>query len=498
VLLVIDIGTSNFKAALFDYQGNCRSFAAQPMVMGVEENPAGEGENGGPSAEEANPEQWLRAFAGTLSRLDSPAAVEAVVISGNGPTLTPVTGRPGITAGGDLSLPAGMARLWLDRRATVEAKTVSALTGGFVDPGFFLPKALLLKSRDPGLYEKTRWFLSPAEYLACALTGEARTVLPSAGFERWYWNDGLLDATGLDREKFPPFIPPGECIGLLSGAAASRFGFSREVRVIAGGPDFFVSILGTGAVRPGAACDRSGTSEGINLCTENRVRDSRLMCYGHPVSPYWNLSGIISTSGRAIRWGRELLGMEKLPYPAFYELAAAAPAGAGGLIFLPYLAGERAPIWDPRARGVFLGLSLSTGRRELARAIVEGVCFAIRDVITVMEEAGAPLRDLRVSGGPGESPVFNQLKADISGRPVLLPARRDAELLGLTMLGAAAMGKYASAGEAAGALVSIVREYAPAEQHASRYDRLFEDYRGLYRSLKAQFANNLDSREDNS
>jgi xylulokinase len=424
--------------------------------------------------------------------------VEAVIISGNGPTLTPVTGTPGLR-GGELSLPSGAALSWRDRRAEEEARLVSGLMGGFVDPSFFLPKALWIKNHAPELYEKTRWFLAAPEFLVHALTGEARTVFPSPGFDRWSWNDRILDATALDREKFPPLVYPGDIIGNLSPAAASRFGFSPGVKVIAGGPDFFVSILGTGAIRPGQACDRSGTSEGINLCAPRRIDDPRLMCYGHPVKPLWNLSGIISSTGGAIAWGRELLGLEQLPHAAFYDLAASAPAG--GLIFLPYLAGERAPIWDPRAQGVFMGLRLDTGRAALARAIAEGVCLAMRDVITVMEETGAPAAELRVTGGPGESPFLNQLKADVTGRPVLIPGLRSsaehpaklpaehpaklpAELTGLAVLGAAAMGKYGSAGEAAEALVGIVRTFVPDEKKAPTYDRAFAKYRDIYRSLK--------------
>jgi xylulokinase len=471
LLLVIDIGTSTFKAALFNYDGLTEGIHSLPLTRN-----SGEGETDGAG--------WLRAFETLAPRLGQLGAVEAVVVSGNGPTLVPVTGRPGFS-GGKLSLPAAGARLWLDRRAEEEARTVSALTGGFVDPSFFLPKALAIKNREPELYGKTRYFLSTAEYLACALTGEARTVLPSAGFERWYWNDAVLDAAGLDREKFPRFISPGECIGTISEAAAARFGFKRNLRVIAGGPDFFVSILGAGALRPGQCCDRSGTSEGINLCTEHRVSDKRLMSYGHPIRPYWNLSGIISTSGGAVRWVRDLLGMEQLPNAAFYRLAESSPPGAGGLLFLPYLAGERAPIWDSRARGVFFGLNLSTGRGELARAAAEGVCFAIRDVIEVMKEAGAPVRELRVSGGPAESGFLNQLKADISGCPVLIPAQREAELLGLAVIGAAALGRYASAEEAARALVRIGRTFTPDERQKPVYDRFFAAYRGLYRAVKA-------------
>jgi xylulokinase len=420
-----------------------------------------------------------------MPRLEGLGEVEALIISGNGPTVTPVTGTPEASAAG-LSLPAGTARLWLDRRARDESRIVSDLAGAYVDPSFFLPKVLRIKNSEPELYQRTRHFLSAPEYLMYALTGEARTILPSRGFERWYWTGETLQKAGLDPAKFPPFIAPGEPAGTLSAAAAARFGFSRKVKVYAGGPDFFVSILGTGTVEPGQACDRSGTSEGINLCTRDRIMDPRLMSYGHPIQPYWNLSGIISTSGRAIAWGREILGMTDQPYAAFYELAAKAEPGAGGLVFLPYLAGERAPHWDTHARGAFQGLNLSTGRAELARAVAEGVCFAIRDVTTVMEEQGAPLREIRVTGGPAESSFLNQLKADITGRPVLLPAQRDAELLGLAVLGAAAQGKYGSVQEAAAALVRIQETFHPQDP-AARYAQPFEMYRDLYRALKPQF-----------
>jgi xylulokinase len=322
-------------------------------------------------------------------------------------------------------------------------------------------------------------------------------VFPSAGFDRWYWNDAVLKKAGLDAEKFPPFVSPGDEIGTLLPAVAAQFGFSRKVTVLAGGPDFFVSILGTGTVRPGQGCDRSGTSEGINACTAARITDSRMMSYGHPIQPYWNCSGIISTSGKAIAWGQELLGITG--HEEFYALAAAAPPGAGGLLFLPYLAGERAPIWDPNARGVFMGLSLSTRREEIARAIAEGVCFAIRDVVTVMEEAGAPVEELRVTGGPAESTFLNQLKADISRRPVLLPGggtSRDegelrdklpAELLGLGVIGATAMGKYPSFGEAAATFVGIEKTFTPKADTASVYEDRFGSYRSLYQCLKSHF-----------
>jgi xylulokinase len=485
MLLVIDIGTSTFKAALVKYDGSGEGFVRLPLTVKPGNGPK----------YETDPGQWLRAFGEAAARLGPLKTVEAIIISGNGPTLAPVLGPPALTDG-ELSLPSAPARLWLDRRAEEEARIVSPVMGGFVDPSFFLPKALAVKNREPELYEKTRWFLAAPEYLVYALTGEARTVFPSEGFERWYWNGPALKALGLDADKFPPLVFPGEFIGTLTRAVASRFGFKSRVKVFAGGPDFFVAILGTGAVKPGLACDRAGTSEGINLCCRNKVDDNRLLCYGHPVKPYWNLSGPISTTGEAVAWGKKLLGMAGIPHASLSTLAKSAPAGAGGLVFLPYLAGERAPIWDPHARGVFLGLSLGTGREEIARAITEGICFAIRDVITVMEETGATVEELRVTGKPGESAYLNQLKADITGRPVLIPALKTAveplpaELLGLTALGTSAMGIYGSAAEAVLDLVTIMETFLPDEGKKPIYDQAFETYREAYRALKTVFEKN--------
>jgi xylulokinase len=484
MILAVDIGTSAFKAALFSASGECVKALSLPLPLSID---PGDG-----LRHETDPAIWLRAFEDCLARLAPLSGVAGLAIGGNGPSLVPVTGLP--SDRGTLELPAGSARLWLDRRAREEAAEVSALTDGFVDPGFFLPKALFIKNREPELYGQTKFFLSCPEYLSCALTGTPRTVFPSEGFDRWFWNPPILERLGLEGEKFPPFVPPGSLIGPVFPGLARRLGLTgpgenREIPVAAVGPDFFAAILGAGALEPGDACDRSGTSEGINLCTRRRISDPRLMSYGHPVKPYWNLSGIISTTGKALAWARDLLGFGGRPFGDFLELAESARPGGGGLLFLPYLAGERAPIWDPRARGSFLGLSLSTGPAELARSVTEGICFAMRDVIAVMEESGVFPGNLRVTGRPGESAFLNQLKADITGKPVLVPAARmDAELAGAAALGAAALGFYPAPERAAAAMVKIEKTYLPDKGKASLYAGLFAEYRAAYQSLKENFA----------
>jgi len=468
MLLTIDIGTSIFKSAIWDFEGNQTAFASVPLSISQNEGPRHEADSG----------QWLKAFEDcclTFGANINLNKIEALIICGNGPSLTPV-----LAASSTEVLTTAPSRLWLDRRAAEAARQVSALMGGFVDPSFFLPKALDIKINEPPLYEKTKFFLGCPELLAYALTGEARTVFPSDGFERWFWNDSILEKLGLDKGKFPPFIRPGEVFGHLLPEAAARFGFKTDLQVISGGPDFFAAILGTGTIRPGQVCDRAGTSEGINACTRRRIIDERLMSYNHPVKPFWNLSGVVSTTGKAIEWGHGLLGLET--YDAFYALAQKALPGAGGLVFLPYLAGERAPVWDPSKRGALRGLNLDTGRPEFARSVLEGICFAIRDITCIMEENasskedGVLIKELRVAGSLSGSDLLNQIKADITKKPVIVPAQKEAVLMGLAVIGSCVLGRYASFAEAASAFVKIDKEFLPDEKNAALYDELFGEY----------------------
>jgi len=233
-------------------------------------------------------------------------------------------------------------------------------------------------------------------------------------------------------------------------------------------------------IKPGQACDRAGTSEGINACTTRRIIDERLMSYKHPVKPFWNLSGVVSTTGKAIEWGHGLLGVET--YDAFYALAQTAKPGAGGLVFLPYLAGERAPVWDPSKRGVIKGLGLDTGRAEFARSVLEGICFAIRDITGIMEEDGVLIEELRVAGSLSGSDLLNQIKADITKKPVLVPVQKEAVLMGLAIIGSCVLGKYNSFAEAASAFVKIEIKYLPDAKNAALYDELFGEYLQIARS----------------
>jgi xylulokinase len=461
MLLTIDIGTSVFKTAVFDLKGK-RHFYSEVQIAG----------NSG--AYEIDPGLWISALETSCARIKNKKDINAVVISGNGPSLVPVLGSPQISEEG-VFVPAYPARLWLDRRSVVEAEKVSELMGGFVDAAFFLPKILNIRDNEAGLYEKTECFLGCPEFLAFALTGQALSVIPSPGFERWFWNDDAVEKLKLDARKLPPFISPGDLFGRMLPLAAEKFGFSKNIPVVSGGPDFFAAILGSGVCSPGQCCDRSGTSEGVNVCTETKISDKRLMAYGHPVKPYWNLSGVISTTGKAIEWCRDLLNVES--YDKFTSLAMKSGAGAGGMVFLPYLAGERAPLWDPDARGVWKGFGLSSGREEFARSVLEGICFAVRDVIAVMEEAGAKTEELCVTGGGAQNNFLNQLKADITGKAVSVPVYPDAELAGLAVIGTCVLGEFGSFKEAVQKFIAIGKRFEPDRQNSGLYLDLFQKYK---------------------
>lgn len=459
MLLTIDIGTSGFKSALWNTDGERLSFAAFPLS--VKYNGLGY---------EADPIDWLRAFEECCrlllnDKIKNLSLVRALVISGNGPTLVPVTEPPAF--GRSVSSPA--ARLWLDNKLTKTAEKcqaeVCAVMGGHVDAAFFLPKVLTIKNEEEEIYRRTKFFLGCPEYLAYALTGAACSVFPSEGFDRWFWNDSVLEKLSLDKEKFPPFIGPGDLFGTLTAQNAQYFGFEKNIPVICGGPDFFAAILGAGITEPGQACDRTGSSDGINLCTEKRVTDGMLMSYGHPVKPFWNLSGIIKTTGKAIEWCRDLLGISC--FEDFIALAGESKSGSGGLIFMPHLAGDRVSAGNASALGQWRGISLGSGRAEFANSVLEGICFAIRDVIAAMESAGrknsldTSINELRVTGGLAGIGYLNRLKADITGKKILVPVQKEAELLGLAIIGSCYLGAYSSWAEASRALVRIGEIYEP-------------------------------------
>ncbi len=474
MILVFDIGTTVLKGALLSEEGEFRCLSSRTLKM-IQTSRAG--------YYEADPDRWKAAVreitAELLSSSDDASSIRAVAVSGNGPTLVPVDRR------GEFLNPV---MTWMDRRGTVESGMIQEIQGFYLDPTFYLPKALWLANNRPDIYEKTKYFLSCPEFVTFWLTGEAVTVLPGSHFEKYFWNRDLLEKLGLDKSKFPNFVKPGTITGMVSPSGSVESGLPANIPVIAAGPDFIVSQLGTASVYPGRACDRAGTSEGINLCTKSYVTDPRLMGYGHIIEPWFNVSGIISTSGRAQDWIINAFGCSHLDLEKFLDEVKGVPPGSGKLLFLPYLTGERAPLWNPDARGAFIGLDLNHGRSEMVKAVLESIGYAMRDVLEVMSENGANISELRITGGPARSDIWNHIKADITGKNLLVPESTESELLGDLSLALYALGDSDNLADTADRIVRIKKVYEPHKEYSGIYNEMFDIYKESYSGLKTVFS----------
>lgn len=474
MILVFDIGTTVLKGALLSEEGDFVCLSSRTLKM-IQTSRA--------DYYEADPSQWKKNIKEMtielLSGKDAASSVRAVAVSGNGPTLVPVD------RSGEFLNPV---MTWMDRRGTAESAAIQELEGFYLDPTFYLPKALWLANNRPDVYEITSHFLSCPEAVSFWLTGEAAIVLPGNHFKKYFWNNGLLNKLGLDNSKFPEFIKPGTIIGRITASGSAESGLPAGIPVVASGPDFIVSLLGTATVYKGRACDRAGTSEGINLCTESYVSDPRLLSFEHIIEPWFNLSGIISTSGKAQDWIINTFGCGHLDCEEFLEEIKGVPPGSDKLLFLPYLTGERAPLWNPNARGSFIGLGLNHGRKEMVRAVLESIGFAMRDVIEVMSENGADISELRITGGPSRSNIWNQIKADITGKNLLVPESAESELLGDLSLALYALGDSDNLADTADSIVRIKKIYEPRKENSNIYNEMFNIYRESYSGLKSVFS----------
>jgi xylulokinase len=473
MILTVDVGTSVLKAALFHRSGipAVRAEAGITLLR-----------NPDPTRHEVDAQEWVSALRQATAGLGLPGGgkVDAVVVSGNSPTLVPVAAD---------GTPLSNAITWMDRRSVEEARIVAERRRCPIDASFFLPKALWLLRNQPDVYGRARWLFSCPEYLSFLLTGSAATFLPTPGYERSImWDAEAVRSLGMDPEKFPPFLASGRLLGDVSSAGMEIAGVPRGTPVFAGAPDYIVSLLGTGTVVPGRACLRAGTSEGINLCSPTGIRDPRLLCVEHIATGCYNVSGFISTSGKALEWFKAAMGRREQSYDSLFDDAARVPPGSNRLLFLPYLAGERAPIWDPDARGAFIGLTLNHARPEMTRAVLESVAFAIRDVIEVMQEAGASVEDLRITGRPSRSAAWNQIKADVTGRRILVPSQPDSDLAGDVCLALFGLGEFESVAAASQSIVTMGASFEPDAGRGRIYDAMFGLYRESYRGLRSVFA----------
>ena len=473
-LIGINIGTTSTKGGLFSTEGELLGQweRAYPLFSGE-----------CPGAATSDPQDWWKAVSKVLaccSRKISGGTLRGIAIGSHGPS---------VVALDEKGKPVRHSILWMDRRAVEEAAFIATATGSREDPAWYVPKALWIKNHEPLIFKKIRWLMQPLDYINFMLTGKITASLSSEYIKPW--REKTILAAGLPESLFPPYTLMGGYLGEVTPDAARRTGIPAATPVFAGtgGADFVEALAGTAVLEAGRVCDRGGTSQGLNLCWTSPIEGRGLFCSPHPLVPgHYHLGGLMSTTGKALQWYKELFYRRHTSYESLAGTAEFSPPGSRGLIFLPWLSGTRTPSWDPLARGVFLGMSLQHRKEDFVRAILEGVAMGINQFIRIFREGGAEPVEIRACGGQASSNLWNQIKADVTGLPVKVPLIHDGELLGMALIAGKGAGIFASIKDAAERLVKISREFTPDPVCHRHYAGLQQVYEGLYPSLKDHFA----------
>ncbi len=464
-ILGIDLGTTEVKAGLVGLDGRLLAIARAGYGLDV---------GHGPGWAEQDPAGWWSAVVVAVRALRPPEPVDVVAIGvdGHGPTLAAVDD------GGEATRPA---ITFLDTRATAEADELAAATGirGWaLGP---LPAALWLERHEPHVAARTRWYLTTWEWLAFRLTGAAAApIVPGQAIP-----DPLIvaEATGLRTGRRPPEVAIGSIVGELSGVAAEALDLRAGIPVAGGTNDAFASYLGAGLTQAGDAYDPGGSAGGFGVYWHEPVEVSGAFVTPAPLAGLFSVGAAMAATGRALDWFRDSVVGGGVTTERLLEEAGTTPPGADGVVFLPYLAGERSPIWDPTATGAFVGLTLGHGRAHLGRSILEASALAIRHVAEPMLAAGVTVTAMRACGGPARSETWNQIKADVTGFPVLVPGVLETAVLGSAILGAVGIGACADVPTGVRAMTRIERRLDPRPEHQATYDRAYAVYRGLYPAL---------------
>jgi xylulokinase len=466
-ILGIDLGTTEVKAGLVGLDGRLLAVTRAGYGLAV---------GHGTGWAEQDPASWWSAVVVAVHALRPPEPVDiiAIGVDGHGPTLAPVDER------GEATRPA---ITFLDTRAAAEADELAAATGirGWaLGP---LPAALWLERHEAEAAARTRWYLTTWEWLALRLTGDVSAPLvPGQDVPDV---SKVQAATGLRVDRRPPASALGGLVGHVTAEAGETLGLRAGIPVAGGTNDAFASYLGAGLTEAGDAYDPGGSAGGFGVYWHSPVEVAGAFVTPAPLEGLYSVGAAMAATGRALDWFRDGIVGGGLSTEWLLEEAAAAPAGSDGVVFLPYLAGERSPIWDPTATGAFVGLTLAHGRGHLVRAILEASALAIRHVAEPMLTAGVTVSAMRACGGPARSETWNQIKADVTGFTVLVPAVLETAVLGSGILGAVGVGACPDVPTAVRTMTRIERRLEPRPEWRAAYDRAYATYKGLYPALAA-------------
>jgi len=503
LLLGIDIGTSATKTLLANARGKVLATASVEYPVSSPR----------PGWSEQDPNDWWRAVIrgiGDVCRKAhvSPSKITGIGLSGQ------MHGSVFVNRAGQ---PLRPALLWNDQRTAAECQEIERLAGGrsrliamvhnVALTGFTAPKILWVRRHDPRTYEQTFRILLPKDYIRLRLTGEYATEVSDASgtllldIKARTWHKGLLGKLRIDTELLPPVHESVVVTGNISRTAAKATGLTPGTPVVGGAGDQPAGAVGNGIVRAGVVSATLGTSGVVFAHADRPVpnKAGNLQSFCHAVPDKWCVFGCMLSAGGSFQWLRntlleaEVAALRKARkdpgtlYNDLIKAAAKAPAGCEGLFFLPYLTGERCPYPDPDARGGWIGLTVRHDRSALIRAVLEGITLGMRDQIEIMRNGGLRISEVRAGGGGAVSTWWRQLQADIYNATVTTTNTQEAAAYGVAILAAVGTGLFGSVPEACEACIRVTDSREPDPQLRRLYDRAYDQYRRLYKSLRAEF-----------
>jgi xylulokinase len=477
----IDVGSQSVKALVVDEDGRPVAQASAPCAMS---HPAS-------GWAEQDPADWEAALSTAVRDACDQGRVDAADVT----MLGLACQVDGVIALDAQLRPLRPGIIWLDRRATVQSdalaaaageERVVAVTGCNPDASHSGPKAMWLRDAEPDVYGRTRWLAPVAGHLGGWLTGELAQDHANASSTLLYdvaaraWSDELVAAAGLDAALLPPIHRAHDLLGTLRPEAAEALGLSERCGVVVGTGDDHGAALGAGAVSPGIVVDVTGTAEPVAVPALEPVIDPEhvVETHAHAVDGMLLVENPGFVSGGSTLWWATTLGIDQ---GRLFHLAGEAPVASDGVLFLPTLSGATAPRWNDEMRGCFAGLSLNHGAAHMARAVLEGCAYALRDIVGRFDALGLGGREIRVVGGGARSPLWMQIKADVTARPVRAVVGDHATSAGAAMLAAVAAGYFDDLEQAAARVVRLAPEpVLPLPDAVERYTAAYNDYRRLY------------------
>jgi len=489
-LIGIDASTTATKALLIDDRGEIVAVAATEYDFQTPH----------PLWSEQDPALWWDGAVASVRRVLAESGIDPAAVVGVGLT-GQMHGLVLVDAAGQVLRPS---ILWNDQRTASQCDEIRArlgkselvrITGNDALTGFTAPKILWVQENEPDVYARIHKILLPKDYVRYRLTGDFATDRAGAGgtllveLATRDWSPTVVEALGLRPEWLPPTHEGTQITGVVSAAAAEATGLRAGTPVVGGGGDQAAQATGVGAVEEGIVALTLGTS-GVVFATADKPfyqPEGRLHAFPHALPGKWHLMGVMLSAAGSLRWYRDTLA----PGAAYDDLlapAAAIPAGSDGLLFLPYLTGERTPHPDPLARGAFVGLTVRHTQPHLTRSVLEGVAFGLRDSFELMKDAGlSAIRQVRVSGGGARSPLWRQILADVLGSELVTVNTTEGAAFGAALLAGVGAGIWSNGQAACNQTVRITGRTTPNAGAVAVYQHFYGLYQGLYPVLQQTF-----------